>query len=156
MIYEPYPELQNRSHSEASLILYLFCYFIQSWIFYSQPILGIAEILFRGKCTFFFSYFIQLFRILYPQLTSRQLIGPRRQLEWSYELGSVRPPVLPFIRLSGHFLGIVSLVFSKFWHGARNPYEVVCDSLTFRRKDFGSSIGKMDQKWAKNKVFWIC
>ena len=23
------------------------------------------------------------------------------------------------------FLGIVSLVFSKFWHGARNPYEAV-------------------------------
>ena len=146
MIYEPYPELQNRSHSEASLILYLFCYFIQSWIFYSQPILGIAEILFRGTCTFFFSYFIQLFRILYPQLTSRQLIGPRRQLEWSYELGSVRPPVLPFIRLSGHFLGIVSLVFSKFWHGARNLYDVR-DRPGFSRKIlFAPKIGNTDQK----------
>ena len=146
MIYEPYPELQNRSHSEASLILCLFCYFIQSWIFYSQPILGTAEILFRGKCTFFFSYFIQLFRILYPQLTSRQLIGPRRQLEWSYELGSVRPPVLPFIRLSGHFLGIVSLVFSKFWHGARNLYDLR-DRPGFSRKiRFAPKIGNTDQK----------
>ena len=46
--------------------------------------------------------------------------------------------------LSAHFLGIVSLVFSKFWHGARNPYEVVRDSWIF---------WKMDRKWAKNRVF---
>ena len=26
---------------------------------------------------------------------------------------------------SEHFLGIVTLAFSEFWHGARNPYEVV-------------------------------
>ena len=48
--------------------------------------------------------------------------------------------------LSAHFLGIVSLVFSKFWHSARNPYEVVRDSWIF---------WKMDRKWAKNRVFWI-
>ena len=30
--------------------------------------------------------------------------------------------------LSEHFLGFVSLVFSKLWHGARNPYEVVRNS----------------------------
>ena len=33
--------------------------------------------------------------------------------------------------LSGHFLGIVSLVFSKFWHCVSNPYEVVRDSWIF-------------------------
>ena len=75
---------------------------------------------------------------------------------WNRVNPPFHPPVLPSFRLSVHFLGIVSLVFSKFWHGAKNPYEVVFDSLTFRRKDFGSSIGKMDQKWAKNKVFWMC
>ena len=36
--------------------------------------------------------------------------------------------------LFGHFLGIVSLVFSKFWDGSRNPYEVVRDRAGFLRK----------------------
>ena len=31
--------------------------------------------------------------------------------------------------LCGHFLWIVSLVFSKFWHGARKPYEMCMASL---------------------------
>ena len=34
-------------------------------------------------------------------------------------------PVLPSWCLSD--LGIESLDFSEFWHGARNSYEVVCD-----------------------------
>ena len=55
---------------------------------------------------------------------------------------------------SEHFLGIVTLAFSEFWHGARNPYEVVCDRDGFFRKDFFAlKIGKMDQKWAKDRVF---
>ena len=33
--------------------------------------------------------------------------------------------MLPFFCLCRHFLVIVSLVFSKFWHGARSLYEVV-------------------------------
>ena len=49
--------------------------------------------------------------------------------------------------LSGHFLGIVSLVFSKVWHGARNPYEVVHDRAGFsKRKILLSKLGK----WTKN------
>ena len=44
--------------------------------------------------------------------------------------------VLPSVRLSGRFLGIVSLVFSKFWHDARNPYEVVHDSQIFQENFF--------------------
>ena len=40
---------------------------------------------------------------------------------------SVCPYVLLSFCLSGSFLGIVSLVFSKFWDGARNLYEVVHD-----------------------------
>ena len=48
------------------------------------------------------------------------------------------------------FFGIGSLVFSKFWHGVRNPYEVVPD---FPENYFAQKIGKMDQKWVKNMVF---
>ena len=55
--------------------------------------------------------------------------------------------VLLSFRLSGHFLGIASLVFSKFWHGARNPYEVVRDIAGFsRKKIFSPKIERMDQK----------
>ena len=62
--------------------------------------------------------------------------------------------VLLSFRLSGCFLGIASLVFSKFWHGARNPYEVVCDIAGFsRKKKISPKIERMDQKWAKNMVF---
>ena len=60
--------------------------------------------------------------------------------EKSYEIGSVHPSVLP----SGHFLGIVSLIFSKFGHSARNPYKVVCDRTRFSVKNvFAPKIGKM-------------
>ena len=67
-----------------------------------------------------------------------------------------------------HFLGIISLDFSKFWHDARNPYEVVCDRARFFRKIFfAPKIGKVGQKWAKTFFFnvlknfvinfyWIC
>ena len=70
--------------------------------------------------------------------------------------------------LSGHFLGIVSFVFSKFWHDARNPYEVVCDSQIFQKKFF---LPPKLRNWAKNEpitgflnilknfviyFYWIC
>ena len=38
--------------------------------------------------------------------------------------------------LSVRFLGIASLVFSKFWHDARNSCEVVRDTTGFSRKIF--------------------
>ena len=71
------------------------------------------------------------------------------------------------ILLSGRFLGFVSLVFSKFWHGARNPYEVVHDSQIFCKQVFPQNWEngpKMGQKRVffnllKNLVFnfyWIC
>ena len=68
-------------------------------------------------------------------------------------------------RLSGRFLGIVSLVFSKFWHPARNPYEVVRDRGGFSGNFF------VFRKWTKNRpktrflkflknlviiFYWIC
>ena len=42
----------------------------------------------------------------------------------------------------------------RYYNGARNPYEVVRERAGFSRKSFfAPKIGKMDQKWAKNKVF---
>ena len=77
-------------------------------------------------------------------------------MKWVYP--SFCPSVLLFILLSvfpsGCFLGIISLDISKFWHGARNPYEVVCDTARISRKFFfAPNIRKMGQKWAR--VFWI-
>ena len=47
----------------------------------------------------------------------------------------------------GIFLLIVSLTFSKFWHGARNPNEVVHERAGFSRKcSFAPEMGKMGQK----------
>lgn len=45
----------------------------------------------------------------------------RQYIEGSYKIGSVRLSVCLF----GSFLGIGSLVFSNFWHGVSNPYEVL-------------------------------
>ena len=60
------------------------------------------------------------------------------------------------VYLSGCFLGIVSLVFSKFWHDARNSYEVVRDRAGFSGKYFfAPKIGKIDQKMGQNRVFLI-
>ena len=86
------------------------------------------------------------------------LLEPRRQSEGSCETGSVHPSVPPSFHpsfcLSRCFLGIESLGFSKLWHDARNPYEVVCGRAAFsRKKYFAPKIGKIGQKWAKNRVF---
>ena len=52
-----------------------------------------------------------------------------------------------FILLSGCFLGIISSAFSKFWHNARNPYEVVCNRARFSwKKILTPKLGK----WTKN------
>ena len=49
--------------------------------------------------------------------------------------------------LCGRFLGIVLLIFSKFWHGARIPCEVMRDRARFSRKKFFTpKIGKMGQR----------
>ena len=77
--------------------------------------------------------------------------------------GSVHPSFC----LYRHFLGNVSLVFSRFWHGARNPYEVVCQSQIFWKKFFcpqnWENEPKMGQKLflnlLKNLVvnfYWVC
>ena len=47
-----------------------------------------------------------------------------------------------------------TLTFSKFWDGARNLYEVVCDRAGFSRKIFFAlKIGIFSPKWVKNKLF---
>ena len=63
----------------------------------------------------------------------------------------ISPSFCQSFRLSGHFLGNVSLFFSKFWHGARNPNEVARDRAEFSGKFvFASKLGKIDQKWTEN------
>ena len=60
---------------------------------------------------------------------------------------SVLLSVLPSVQV---FLGIVSLVYSEFWHGARNPFEVVHDRARLSGKNcFASELEngpKMCQK----------
>ena len=65
---------------------------------------------------------------------------------------SILLPVLPSsvsLCLSMCFLRIVSLVLSKFWHGPRNPYEVVRGGGFSGKKFFAQKLGngpKMGQK----------
>ena len=57
----------------------------------------------------------------------------------------MKPSVLSSFCLPGRFLRIVFLVFSKFWHGASNLYEVVRDRAGFSGKKISASkTGKMD------------
>ena len=57
--------------------------------------------------------------------------------------------VYPSFRPSVHtvFFGMESFVFSKFWHGVRNPYEIVRDRAGFIGKYF---FAPKRGKWAKN------
>ena len=74
-------------------------------------------------------------------------MDPSGSWKGSYEIRSVHPSVCPSVFLSRHFLGIVYLVFSKFWHGTRNPYEVVWQSWNLQKKIF---LPRKSGKWAKN------
>ena len=56
--------------------------------------------------------------------------------------------VVAFVFPSGRSLGIVLLVFSKFWHGARN-YEIVRNRVRFSRFSRFFSPTKLG-KWTKN------
>ena len=65
---------------------------------------------------------------------------------WNRVCPSFRPSVL----VSRCFLGNISLVFSKFWHVARNPYQVVQDRARFSRKNIFCPQNRL-----KTGFFWI-
>ena len=72
-------------------------------------------------------------------------IGPpavARRVLWNRVCPSFRPSILLSERFFWNWL-----VFSKFWHVVRNPYEVMCDSWIFQKKNFCSPNLR---KWTKN------
>ena len=85
---------------------------------------------------------------------SRCFLDPRRYPQGYYKIVSVHPSVLPSVRLSRHFVGIVSSVFSEFWYGTRNPYKVVRDRTGFSGKNFlPKNLGKWSKNWPKTGFF---
>ena len=112
------------------------------WVFYISSFLHVYS------C-------IQYFVFWTSKNCQRDVIGPPAlagRVLWNWVCQSfspsVRPSILPSFCLSGRFLGIVSLVFSKFWCDARNPNEAVRDRAVFSRKIFFAP--KMDQK----HIYW--
>ena len=122
------------------------CY-VQDIGFFSVPIGRKILQPYTSKC---FTASIWTQDLIYYILNDLHFSNPWQQPKWSYKIGSVRLSVHLSICPS---IGIVSLVFPKFSHGARNLYEVVCDCKILWKKFFAPKIGKMDQKWAKNRVF---
>ena len=131
------------------VVFYLNCFAFQKFIS------NIIKIF----CMLFTSFYGALLFLLYSFVKILlSFLDPRRYPEGSNKIGSSRlsvlPSILPSFRLSGRFVRIVSLIFSKFWRGARIPCEVVRERARFSRKIFfASKIGKMHPKWAKNMFF---
>ena len=80
-----------------------------------------------------------------PHLASfsfTMFIGPAAVARQVLQKGSVC--------FSRYFLGIGSLIFSKFWHSARNPNEVVHDRTRFFTTTcFTSNTEKVGQSWTQ-------
>ena len=58
------------------------------------------------------------------------------------------------VLLSRSFRRIGSLVCSETKHGFRGPCGVVCDRARILEKNiFAPKMGKISQKWAKNRVY---
>ena len=55
--------------------------------------------------------------------------------------------ILPCCHLFKYFLVIGSLDFSKFWHGAQNPYEVVPDSPVLWKNFCLKNLGNGPKIW---------
>ena len=73
---------------------------------------------------------------------------------WKCPIKSVCSSFHPSVLLSRQSLGIVSLVFSEFWHGARNSYEVVLDRARFSGKKFLlQNLGKWTKNGGKTGLF---
>ena len=87
-------------------------------------------------------------------VTSLLFLDPRWKPQGFYKIGSV----CLSLHLSKCFLGNMSLIFSKFSHGARIQCEVVLDRAEFSGEIFlVPKIGKIDPKWAKNRyssIYW--
>ena len=89
--------------------------------------------------SYFANYFIE------PLAVARRVV-----------LNRVCPSFRQSFHLSWYFLGIVSLIFSKFWHGGRILCEVVHGRSRFSGKIFFTTrIGRMGPKWAKNLVILL-
>ena len=72
------------------------------------------------------------------------LVGPWQYPEGSPEIGFVHPSILPSV---WDFLGIGSSDFPEFWHGDRDPYEVVFDRAgSLGKKIFSPKMWEMDHK----------
>ena len=74
---------------------------------------------------------------------SGEFLDPRLWPEGSYELGSVRPSILPSFCLKV-FLGL-----AHFHHGVRGPCAAVRDRARFfeeKKKKIAPKMGKMEQK----------
>ena len=72
-----------------------------------------------------------------------------------YEIVSVRPSILSVFS-SVWVFSWNCIIFSKFWHHARNPFEVLHDRAKFSRKFFLLQKDReVDKKWAKIRVFSI-
>ena len=74
----------------------------------------------------------------------------------SYKIRSDRLRLCPSILLSvvsGYFLGIVSLVFPKFWQVARKLYEVLCDRGRFYGKYLLPKNWESGPKMGQSRVF---
>ena len=104
---------------------------------------------FEFKEKFGFSVFILYWKVL---LDPRNILLVAGRVQWN----RICPSFRPSFRLSGRFRGIVSLIFLKFWIGARIPCEVVRDRAGFSGKIFfAPKIGKMGPNWAQNRLFSI-
>ena len=82
-------------------------------------------------------------------------MDPRRYPEGSYKIRSIRPSLRPFVLPpDGRFLGTVSIVSSKFWHGARKPYKVVREIAGFSEKNcLPQKLGKWTKTGTKTGFF---
>ena len=80
---------------------------------------------------------------------------PPLEPEGPYKIGSVHPSIL-LSALLGCFLGTVSLVFLDFGMMLETHIKLCMTEPEFaEKKCFAPKIGKMVQKWAQNRVFWI-
>ena len=128
--------------NESSKILALFYYFL---LLYGTNLYCVPSLL-DHTTMFNFSPF------------NHALLDLQQIMEASYEIWFVHPvclDILLSICLSGCFLGSKSLLFSKFWHIVKNPYEDeynIAGSL--EGKHLPQNLGKWTKYETKNVFFF--